>query len=137
MTTAPPPANPTPPASGPGRRLLLGRQLLDRQIVDRDGTPVGKVDDLELDGPRVTALLTGQQALGPRLGGWLGHWVRRSAARLDVDRLGPRRIPWDLVARVDSAVHLSTRVELLAAAPLERWLDDHLIGRIPGADHDA
>jgi sporulation protein YlmC with PRC-barrel domain len=116
--------------------MLLAFDLLDRQIIDRDGTPVGKVDDLELDGPRVTALLTGQQALGPRLGGWLGRWVATSAARLDVDRLGPRRIPYDLVARIDSAVHLRVRIELLAPAPLERWLDEHAIGRIPGAGDD-
>ena len=28
--------------------MLIGFDLLDRQIVDRDGEPVGKVDDLEL-----------------------------------------------------------------------------------------
>jgi sporulation protein YlmC with PRC-barrel domain len=115
--------------------VLLAFDLLDRQIVDRDGTPVGKVDDLELTGAVVTALLTGQQALGPRFGGVLGRWIRNTAYRLDVDRIGPRRIPYHLVARVDSAVHLSVRVELLDPPPLERWLDEHLIGRIPGADH--
>ena len=47
-----------------------------------------------------------------------------------------RRIPYDLVARVDTAVHLSVRLELLAPAPLERWLDEHAIGRIPGAGDD-
>ena len=47
--------------------------LLDRQLVDDDGDPIGIVDDLELDGveldqdiaegtpaPRVAALLSGQ-----------------------------------------------------------------------------
>jgi sporulation protein YlmC with PRC-barrel domain len=28
--------------------LLIGFDLLDRQIVDRDGVPVGNVDDVEL-----------------------------------------------------------------------------------------
>ncbi|MEV4759241.1 hypothetical protein AB0J86_29660 [Micromonospora sp. NPDC049559] len=122
--------------------LLIGFDLLDRQIVDRDGTPVGKVDDVELapgpDGiPYVAALLTGQQALGARFGGALGRWITATAARLDTHRLGPRRIGYELVARVDSAVHLSVRREVLAAPALERWLDEHLIGRIPGADHAA
>jgi sporulation protein YlmC with PRC-barrel domain len=118
--------------------LLIGFDLLDRQIVDRDGTPVGKVDDVELahdghGGLVVSALLTGQRALGRRLGGVLGRWVAATAARLDADERGPRRIGYDLVARVDSAVHLSVRLDLLTPPPLEAWLDEHLIGRIPGA----
>jgi hypothetical protein len=122
--------------------LLIGFDLLDRQIVDRDGTPVGKVDDVELataaDGALyVAALLTGQQALGARFGGVLGRWITAVAARLDIHRLGPRRIGYDLVATVDSAVHLSVRRDLLPEPALETWLNDHLIGRIPGADHDA
>jgi hypothetical protein len=44
---------PTPPP-GTGRRLLLGRQLLDRQIVDRDGRLAGKVDDVEITLPGET-----------------------------------------------------------------------------------
>jgi hypothetical protein len=113
--------------------------LLDRQIVDRHGVPVGKVDDVEFgsggpDGPVIVALLTGQRALGPRFGGVLGRWITAVATRLDVDRVGPRRIPYDLVSDVDSAVHLSVRQDLLPEPALEAWLNDHLIGRIPGAD---
>jgi hypothetical protein len=129
--------------------LLVAFDLLDRQIVDRDGTPVGKVDDVEFgssgssgssgsgDGPVIVALLTGQRALGPRFGGVLGRWITAVATRLDVDRLGPRRIPYDLVSDVDSAVHLSVKRELLPEPALETWLNDHLIGRIPGADDDT
>ena len=36
------------PANPPRRVLDLNLHLLDRQIVDRDGHLVGKVDDLEL-----------------------------------------------------------------------------------------
>jgi hypothetical protein len=126
--------------------LLVAFDLLDRQIVDRDGTPVGKVDDVEFGplgssgsggGPVIVALLTGQRALGPRFGGALGRWMTAVATRLDVDRLGPRRIPYDLVSDVDSAVHLSVKRELLPEPALETWLNDHLIGRIPGADDDT
>jgi hypothetical protein len=46
-------STPTPPP-GPGRRLLLGRQLLDRQIVDGDGRLAGKVDDVEITLPGET-----------------------------------------------------------------------------------
>jgi sporulation protein YlmC with PRC-barrel domain len=112
-------------------RLLIGFDLLDRQIVDRDGVPVGKVDDVELsdDLRTVTALLTGQSALGGRFGGVLGRWVVAATGHAE-----PRRLPLDLVAEVDSAVHLSVKREQLDPPALEKWLDDHLIGRIPGAD---
>lgn len=122
--------------------LLVAFNLLDRQIVDSDGLPVGKVDDVELDrtgdgGLYVAALLTGQQALGRRIGGVLGRWITAAATRLELDRRGPRRIPYDLVASVESAVILSVKRELLPEPELESWLNDHLIGKIPGADHAA
>jgi hypothetical protein len=43
----------------------------------------------------------------------------------------------DLVAGVTSAVTLSVRRELLVDPPLETWLRDHLIGRIPGASDES
>jgi sporulation protein YlmC with PRC-barrel domain len=123
--------------------MLIGFDLLDRQIVDADGEPVGKVDDVELtpadDGvPVVTALLCGQQALGERIGGGLGRWIAAVARRMsEPPGLPPARIPMDLIAEVSSAVHLSVRRELLVDPPLETWLRDHLIGRIPGARDES
>lgn len=119
--------------------MLIGFDLLDRQILDRDGEPVGKVDDVELalgeDGtPYVAALLVGQQALGDRMGGWLGRWLADVARRLAPDReRGPIRIPYDLVAELNSAVNLAVSRDLLPDPPLEVWLRDHLVARIPGA----
>ncbi len=123
--------------------MLLALHLLDRQILDRDGQPVGKVDDVELavddNGETyVAALLVGQQALGRRIGGWLGRWMESTARRLAPEPdPAPIRIPFDLVAKVDSAVNLSVRGELLRDPPLETWLREHLIGRIPGASHES
>jgi sporulation protein YlmC with PRC-barrel domain len=119
--------------------MLIGFDLLDRQILDVDGEPVGKVDDVELDRAPdgalyVAALLVGQQALGDRIGGRLGRWIAGTARRLSPDyQRGPRRIPFELIAEINSAINLSVRRELLADPPLETWLRDHLIGRIPGA----
>ncbi len=81
----------------------------------------------------VAALLTGEQALGPRLGGVLGRWMTAAGCRLDLDRRGPRRIPYDLVASVESAVVLSIKRDLLPEPELETWLNEHLIGRISPA----
>ncbi|MDG4814010.1 hypothetical protein O7628_00630 [Micromonospora sp. WMMD956] len=120
--------------------MQLGRRLLDRQIVDRDGRLVGKVDDVEFavdaDGvPYVAALLTGQAALGQRIGGRIGRLLVAVAVRFTEDRaVTPLRIPYRLVARVDSAVRLRACLDDLPPAPVERWLRRHLIDRIPGAD---
>jgi sporulation protein YlmC with PRC-barrel domain len=119
--------------------MLIGYDLLDRQILDRDGEPVGKVDDVELDAdahgvPYVTALLVGQRALGERIGGRLGRWIAGLGRRLAPSVEDPPiRIPFDLVAEIDSAVTLTVPRERLPDPPLEAWLRDHLIGRIPGA----
>jgi sporulation protein YlmC with PRC-barrel domain len=123
--------------------MFIGFDLLDRQIVDRDGEPVGKVDDVELTYdeagiPYVSGLLMGEQALGRRIGGRLGRWMAGVARRLsDSPDRPPIRIGFDLVAKVGSAVELSVSRELLPDPPLETWLRDHLIGHIPGARHDS
>src|ERR1700712_4691865 len=93
--------------------LYAGRQLLDRQIATVEGRSVGKVDDLELDldhpgAPTVTALLTGQIALGARFRGRLSVWVTSVAQRLrSTGDLGPRRIDFRLVGSVGATVTLT------------------------------
>jgi sporulation protein YlmC with PRC-barrel domain len=120
--------------------MLVWFDLLDRQIVDSNDEPVGNVDDIEfeVDSDGVlyaTTLLVGAQSWGRRLGGRLGRWITSSAARLKRHRgSGPLRIPYEWVAHVDSAVHLSVARDVLAEPELETWLREHLIDKIPGAD---
>ncbi len=124
------------------RTLHAALDLLDRQIVDAEGEPIGKVDDLELDGQpgsdlRVRALLLGPQALGPRLGGRIGALIAGIGRRL-AGSDGPATIP------VSSIEHLGVVVELRAQAEevpetrdLEDWLLEHVIERIPGSQHGS
>ncbi|WKU08797.1 hypothetical protein [Micromonospora sp. HUAS LYJ1] len=119
--------------------MQLGRQLLDRQIVDADGLLLGKVDDIEFavdDGglPYVACLLTGQGALGRRIGGQVGRLLVALADRFAEEASSPLRIPFGQVARIDSAVRLRARADELPRPPVETWLRRHLIDRIPGAD---
>lgn len=122
--------------------LRLDFHLLDRQIVDSAGQPVGKIDDLEItrdpDSGRlmVTALLSGQRVLGHRIGGRVGTWMASVAQRVQpVDDPPPLRIDIAVVADIGSAVTLRVRRELLTTPALEQWLTRHLVGRIPGAGH--
>ncbi len=123
------------------RTLDLYLHLMDRQVVDPDGRMVCKVDDLELEldaagRPCVTALLVGPRALGPRVGSRLGRWMAAVAARLaDPDRRTPPRIDFAQVTEIGSAVQVARRVDELDVAPLEGWVDRHLVGRIPGSGH--
>jgi hypothetical protein len=116
--------------------------LLDKQLVDSNRLPFGRVDDLLLsesskeDGPRVEALLTGAQALGERLGGSVGGWMAAAAARFRPRSgpKGPTRIDPSLVTELEPFVQLSVRFEdLREVAALERWLSRHLIEPLPGA----
>ena len=100
--------------------------LLDRQIVDRDGEPVGKVDDVELavddDGVAVRGGAAGRPAGARPSGSAAGSagWIATSRRRL---RSRPRRRPDADPVRpgreVDSAV---TPVGAAGtAAPTRRW----------------
>jgi len=127
-----------------GRVLDLHLHLLDRQVIDVDGRMVCKVDDLELEldtagRPYVTAILVGPRALGPRLGGRLGRWFAAIPRRLaGADRQQqPPRIDFAQVTDVGSAVKLARRADEIDVGPLERWVDEHVIGRIPGSTHEG
>jgi sporulation protein YlmC with PRC-barrel domain len=80
-------------------KLHLGHNILDHQLLDKDGRRCGNVDDLAIEEADVVAIYSGP-----------GYWPQRSGR---IGRLagwigGSRRvrIPWDEVAKVDSAVHL-------------------------------
>lgn len=124
-----------------GRELDLHLHLLDRQVQDPDGRLVGKIDDLELQldetgTPYVSAILVGPRALGPRLGGRLGRWVSAIAGRLaDPDQRETPRIDFGQVTDIGSAITIARSERELPVAPLERWLEHHVIARIPGSGH--
>lgn len=121
-----------------GRVFDLQLQLLDRQVVDRDGRLVCKVDDVEFergaDGSLYIAkILIGPRALGRRLGGRLGVWVRSIGERLSNDPMPS--IDFAQVSEIDSAVELSATRDDLDVTPLDDWVAKHIVGRIPGSRH--
>lgn len=120
--------------------LDAGLDLFDRQVLDLNGNPVGKVDDVELSDadpdatpPVITALLLGPVAYGHRLRGRVGASIAGAGARLGRHKQ-PIRIPMDLVKSIGVSVTLTVTVDQVERAEdLDRWLRDHFIARIPGA----
>lgn len=131
----------------PGDNRLTGPidgalNLLDRQVLDRDGRMLGKVDDIELtqqeDGLAITALLTGPAAMLHRLGGRLGTQLVTTYEQLRVSephRTRPWRIDMEYVDRLDSALHLAVPREGLLRRDTERYRFGNLTGmEAVGAD---
>jgi sporulation protein YlmC with PRC-barrel domain len=107
-------------------KLHVGHNILDHQLLDKDGRRCGNVDDLAIEDAEVVAILSGP-GYWPSRAGWLGRlagWIGGSKRV---------RVPWEEVVKVDSAVHLRRTA-------LEYGLgrgDDRLrpfVERMPGAD---
>ena len=123
------------------RELDAGRELLDHQLIDRDGLLCGNVDDLELEVPEdgelpvVTAVLNGPGVLSNRIGGRAAEALGELHRRLHPSLDGPARIPWRDVRAIDSAVHLSVARAELEGGAFETWCREHIVDRIPGDRH--
>jgi sporulation protein YlmC with PRC-barrel domain len=104
--------------------IYLGRNVLDHQLLDREGRRCGNVDDLAVEDGEIVAILAGPDVWRNR-----GR-VGRLAARLSTS--GRVRVPWSEVERIDSAVRLRrTAPEYGLGRGDDRmrpWLE-----RIPGA----
>jgi sporulation protein YlmC with PRC-barrel domain len=123
--------------------MYAAMSLLDRQLVDRRGRFVGKVDDLELDEGEdgtlyVTAILAGPGVLAQRMGHRrYGSWVQRMHRRTRDQSDDPARIPFSKVAKIGDHIDLAADQEELATQTTHAWVDDHIIRHIPGSGHAA
>ncbi|HEY8630676.1 MAG TPA: hypothetical protein VIL73_09100 [Gaiellaceae bacterium] len=113
------------------KTIVLGLELVDRQLLDSKDRRCGNVDDLALEGGpgeklEVVALFSGPGVWRSRAGlvGRFAAWIGGG---------GAVRIPWEEVAQVSAHVKLRKRADEL---DLGRG-DDRLrpfIEKIPGAD---
>lgn len=124
-----------------GRKVDLALNILDCQIVDRNGEPSGNVDDVELEWPDdggppiVVGLLVGPGALSSRLGGRLGRSVGALHARLTHGNAEPARVSMGVVKRITHQVELTVDAADIETAEFQRWVLRTIIGKIPGAGH--
>jgi len=117
----------------------LLRDILDKQIIDRDSTSLGRVDGIVLElrdnaPPRIDAIELGLAVLARRLGPRAERIVNEIRRRWSIRREGRYAIPWPLVAEVNEH-HI--KVEVVAketpAFEWENWLRRHVIRKLPGS----
>jgi sporulation protein YlmC with PRC-barrel domain len=104
--------------------IHIGRNVLDHQLLDKDGRRCGNVDDLAIEDGEVVAILAGPAVWKNR--GRVGRLASRIAGS------GRVRVPWSEVERVDSGVRLRGAAAEYGLGRgddrLKPWLE-----RIPGS----
>jgi hypothetical protein len=115
------------------------RDVLDKQLIDRHGRPMGKADGVIMEmeegaQPRLSFIETGAITQAARLHERLAKWVEALVGRAGAERESEcYRIPWSKAVVTGIDITVNVEAEETPALTFERWLRSHVIGRIPGA----
>lgn len=117
--------------------MQLVRDLLDKQVVDRNGRRMGRVDRVVLarghgSPPRVVAIEIGPTALAARLGHRLGRATVRVLTGVGLATKQPLRVHVSAILGVTETVKVDLAFGATSAAATERALRS-AVARIPGA----
>jgi sporulation protein YlmC with PRC-barrel domain len=115
----------------------LVRDVLDKQVVDRNGREMGRVDTIVLERrddapPRVVALELGPEVLAARVRPIFGRWVAGLEHAFGVADGRPFRIPFSSV--LDTRDHV--KVDLAVGATVVAVIEQRLrrwVSSIPGS----
>jgi sporulation protein YlmC with PRC-barrel domain len=119
--------------------MHLFRDVLDKQVLDRNKTKIGKVDGVvaqlrEGAPPKIVFVELGTVALARRLGPRIHRLAARLAERLGGrDRREAHRIPWHTVRDIGVDIEFDIDVHETAIFDWQNWLRERVICRIPGA----
>lgn len=117
--------------------MKLVRDVLDKQLIDREHCQMGRVSGLvlhvgEKSQPRITHILVGGETLWMRVHPALGWLARRLSQLWGPKRKDAVRIPWSRVETVGKDVKLDVEARETGALDWELWVAKHIIERIPG-----
>jgi sporulation protein YlmC with PRC-barrel domain len=115
----------------------VARDVLDTNVVDRNGREMGRVDGILLDQQagrplRLAAIVIGPAALGDRLHPAVGRIVRRIEKRFGLDPNRPVHIDFADIDSVEDKVRLRLTVGETAVEAVEQRLRAWVV-RLPGA----
>lgn len=116
----------------------LVKTCLDKQLVDRNGRPMGRVDGIVLDitegrRPQVAFIEVGAVTRWRRVHSGLGRLASAIARRVKVVQKDPYRIPWSKVVTTGTEVVANVKAEETPALSWELWLRKKIVMKIPGA----
>ncbi|MBV9211422.1 MAG: hypothetical protein JOZ52_12365 [Acidobacteria bacterium] len=120
-------------------KVDLIRDVLDKQLVDRNERKMGKVDGLvmqlrEGEPPRVSFIEVSTITLARRLHPRLAKIVARLSRKLGGEQHAePFRLPWSKLTLTGNDVTVGVDSDKTPSQDWQRWLKRNLIGRIPGA----
>jgi sporulation protein YlmC with PRC-barrel domain len=116
----------------------LVRDCLDKQVVDRDGHKMGRVDGIVIEvgndeAPTVAAINVGSACQGNRLHPKVGKLVSWISKRCGIVNQDPFQLPWSKVVSAGAEMIAAVEAEKTPALAWELWLRKNIIARIPGA----
>lgn len=119
-------------------RVHVVRDLLDKQLLDRNECEIGRIDGVVLElpengQPRLVRVEMGGTVLAARVGRWAVGPVRRLERLWGPKRVSPVKLPWSKVSKLGRDVHVDIDVNETDALAWEKWVDKVLIDRLPGA----
>ena len=120
--------------------LEIVRDLLDKQLIDREETKMGRADGIVLaiegDGqPRIDRLELGFVVLARRMHPKVERWLESLRKRWSVRKSARQIVPWSKVIDITpNHIQLDVRALETPAFDWERWLRDHIVKKIPGAE---
>jgi sporulation protein YlmC with PRC-barrel domain len=118
--------------------MYLVRDVLDKELLDREEEPMGRVDGLVMhvgksSQPRVTHIEVGSPALWERVNPVLCRLATRIAQLWGPPRSEQVRIPWSRVETVGRDIKLDVEAKDTGAIDWEIWIARHIIEHIPGS----
>jgi sporulation protein YlmC with PRC-barrel domain len=118
--------------------IAVVRDLLDKQLVDREGEALGRVDGIVMAysadaPPRITHFELGAQTLARRLPRPFRSALSVLARWLTPRGNDPYRIEVSRILQLGRVITIDIDGRRSAARDTERWVRDHIIARIPGS----
>lgn len=115
----------------------LVNEMLDMQVVDRNGRELGRVDsiifEMRDDGPPIVAAIEiGLVTVARRLHPFLGHCARAFELISGVETNRPVRVPFSQIIDLEPDVRLDLTATEIAALALDQKARA-IVKKIPGA----
>jgi sporulation protein YlmC with PRC-barrel domain len=115
--------------------MNLIRDVMDTQLIRRNGHRMGKVDGLVIElregaPPRLAYIETGAHVLARRLGPRFERWTRSLRRLLVGGGETTVRVPWSGVR--DVGVDIEIDAAETSATQLQEWLVQHVVRHVPG-----